>query len=489
MPDSLAKDDFVKKNELIEKNSNSEKNIGTIVAIRGVVVDVLFKVSVPAIKNALIIEADSKKIYLEVFSHLGNGVIRAISMSDTMGLKRGIKVIDLKEGISVPVGSNTLGRVLNVVGDPIDGRGPVEGYKQEIHKAPPKFEDQSIKSEILITGIKVIDLLAPYVKGGKIGLFGGAGVGKTVLIMELINNMAQEHGGRAVFTGVGERIREGHELYNEMIRENLIDLEGGMSKVCLMYGQMNEPPGARARVALSGVTVAEHFRDVENQDVFLFIDNLFRFSQAGAELSILLERLPSAVGYQPTLDAEMGILQERITSTKKNSITSIQAIYLPADDTTDPAPASAFSHLDAITVLDRSIAAKGIFPAINPLSSSSNTLIPEIVGDEHYDIATRVLICLQKYDELKDTIAALGMDELSEEDKSTVLKARKIQNFFSQPMFMAQSFSSTPGKYVELEETIEGCKKILDGELDHLPDSAFYMVGNIHEAIEKARRL
>ncbi|QEK38634.1 F0F1 ATP synthase subunit beta [Candidatus Cytomitobacter primus] len=472
----------------MHKSIKINKNIGKVISIRGVVIDVLFEKSVPAIFNSLIVinPLNNQKIYLEVSSHLGNGVVRTIAMSDTLGLKRSIEVVDTGSGIEVPVGKPTLGRVFNAVGNTIDGREQItNAQKLPIHRKAPPFYMQAVNTEIFVTGIKVIDLLLPYVKGGKIGLFGGAGVGKTVLIMELINNMAQEHGGKAVFAGVGERIREGHELYNEMINEGLIDLNGEMSKVSLIYGQMNEPPGARARVAFGGITMAEYFRDVENQDVFFFVDNLFRFTQAGAETSMLLGRLPSAVGYQPTLSTEMGALQERITSTKSNSITSIQAIYLPADDSTDPAPAAAFSHLDSITVLSRSMAAIGIYPAIDPLESYSNALAPDIVGEEHYEVATEVIRCLQKYKELSDTIAVLGLDELSHEDQMTVKRARKVQRFLSQPMFMAESFSSMPGKYIDIEDTISGCKMILGGKCDHMSDSHFYMVGTIEEAIAK----
>ncbi len=474
------------------KTIKNTRNIGKIVSVRGVVVDILFENTVPPILNALSVQNELKKstAYLEVSAHLGNGIVRAIAMSDTIGLKRGLEVIDTGTGLEIPVGRETLGRVFNVVGETIDGRESLDDSvkKWPIHRKAPPFSMQSVKTQIFVTGIKVIDLLLPYVKGGKIGLFGGAGVGKTVLIMELINNMAQEHGGKAVFAGVGERIREGHELYNEMINEGLIDLNGDTSKVSLIYGQMNEPPGARSRVAYGGITIAEYFRDVEGQDVFFFVDNLFRFTQAGAEISILLERLPSAVGYQPTLATEMGSLQERITSTKANSITSIQAIYLPADDSTDPAPASAFSHLDSITVLSRSMASIGIYPAIDPLASYSNALSPEIIGEAHYYVATEVIKCLQKYKDLSDTIAVLGLDELSPEDQIIVKRARKMQRFLSQPMFMAQSFSSMPGKYIEIEDTIKGFKMILEGECDHLPDSAFYMIGTIEEAFAKTSR-
>ncbi|QEK38304.1 F0F1 ATP synthase subunit beta [Candidatus Cytomitobacter indipagum] len=470
-------------------NKNSTKNIGKISSIRGVVIDVLFEeASTPPIFNSLkvINPFNDKTIYLEVSAHLGNGYVRTIAMSDTLGLKRGLEVLDTQKGLEVPVGRDTLGRIFNATGETIDGRKEIiDTQKWPIHRKAPPFYMQAVNTEIFVTGIKVIDLLLPYVKGGKIGLFGGAGVGKTVLIMELINNMAQEHGGKAVFAGVGERIREGHELYNEMISEGLIDLQGKMSKVSLIYGQMNEPPGARARVAFGGITMAEYFRDVENQNVFFFVDNLFRFTQAGAETSMLLGRLPSAVGYQPTLATEMGALQERITSTKSNSITSIQAIYLPADDSTDPAPAAAFSHLDSITVLSRSMASIGIYPAIDPLASYSNALSPEIVGENHYKVATEVIRYLQKYHELKDTIAVLGLDELSSEDQAIVKRARKIQRFLSQPMFMAQSFSSIPGKYIDIADTINGCSMILEGKCDHISDSNFYMVGEIEEVFAK----
>ncbi len=478
-------------NKIFNENKIQE-NIGKIVSIKGVVVDILFENDVPPILNSLSVKnpLNNKDVYMEVSSHIGNGVIRAIAMSDTLGLGRNMEVHDTGSKLKIPVGRETLGRIFNAIGDTIDGREKLKDpQKWEIHRKAPSFDMQSVKTNIFVTGIKVIDLLLPYVKGGKIGLFGGAGVGKTVLIMELINNMAQEHGGKAVFAGVGERIREGHELYNEMISEGLINTTNETSKVSLIYGQMNEPPGARSRVAYGGITMAEYFRDVEKQDVFFFVDNLFRFTQAGAELSILLERLPSAVGYQPTLASEMGSLQERITSTKENSITSIQAIYLPADDSTDPAPASAFSHLDSITVLSRSMASIGIYPAIDPLESYSNVLDPEIVGEEHYNIATQVIRYLQKYKDLSDTIAVLGLDELSPEDQVIVKRARKMQRFLSQPMFMAQSFSSIPGKYIELEDTIKGFKMILEGNCDHIPDSAFYMVGDIDEVFAKYDRI
>ncbi|USO00953.1 MAG: F0F1 ATP synthase subunit beta [Alphaproteobacteria bacterium] len=463
--------------------------MGKIIAVKGLVVDVLFDNHIPNIKNALkvINPLTKSEICLEVFAHLGNSKVRTTAIADTLGLKRGLEVVDTGNTIEFYVGRNTLGRIFNAVGDTIDGISPiVDGNKSSIyHKAPP-FHQQSVKTEIMETGIKVIDLLTPYVRGGKTGLFGGAGVGKTVLIMELINNMSQKRGGKTIFAGVGERIREGHELYTEMVAEGLIDLEEpSLSKVSLVFGQMNEPPGARAIVALGAVTMAEYFRDVENQDVFLFIDNIFRFTQAGSEKSILVGRMPSAVGYQPTLATEMGALQERITSTINNAITSIQAIYLPADDSTDPAPAATFAHLDSITSLSRQIASMGIYPAIDPLASHSNALSPEIVGNRHYNVATEVVKHIQKYRDLSDTIAVLGLEELPLEDQIIVKRARKLQRFLSQPMFMAESFSSVPGRYVELEEALEGCEMILNGKCDNMPESDFYMIGSIGEAFEK----
>lgn len=463
---------------------------GSITKVIGPVVDIKFPHGVPAILNALTCDNNGTTIVMEVAQHLGEDTVRAISMHSTDGLSRGIEVTDLGSPISVPVGRGTLGRIMNVTGEPIDERGAISGDKWGIHRKPPALEEQSTKFEVLETGIKVIDLLAPYAKGGKIGLFGGAGVGKTVLIMELINNIAKAHGGFSVFAGVGERTREGNDLYHEMIDSKVIDLEHPEnSKVALVYGQMNEPPGARARVALSGLTQAEYFRDEEGQDVLLFIDNIFRFTQAGSEVSALLGRIPSAVGYQPTLATEMGLLQERITSTKKGSITSVQAIYVPADDLTDPAPATAFGHLDATTVLSRDIAAIGIYPAVDPLDSTSRILDPSIVGQEHYDVAREVQRILQTYKSLQDIIAILGMDELSEEDKLVVNRARKIQRFLSQPFHVAEVFTGAPGKLVSLEDTIKGFKGLVEGFYDDLPESAFYMVGDINEAIEKARKI
>jgi F-type H+-transporting ATPase subunit beta len=468
-------------------------NKGKVVQIIGPVVDVEFeRGKLPAIYNALKVSGTYKSgnesfqldITLEVQSHLGDDTVRAVAMSSTDGLTRGMEVADSGAPISVPVGAGTLGRILNVLGEPVDEMGPVKASKSyPIHRPAPKFEDLSTKAEILETGIKVVDLLAPYAKGGKIGLFGGAGVGKTVIIMELINNIAKQHGGYSVFAGVGERTREGNDLWVEMKESGVI------AKAALIYGQMNEPPGARLRVALSGLAVAEYFRDEENQDVLLFIDNIFRFTQAGSEVSALLGRMPSAVGYQPTLATEMGQLQERITSTKNGSITSVQAIYVPADDLTDPAPATAFSHLDATTVLSRSIASLGIYPAVDPLDSTSRMLDPQIVGDEHYQVALQVQRILQKYKDLQDIIAILGMDELSEEDKLTVNRARKIQRFLSQPFFVAEQFTGMKGKYVKLEDTIKSFKAVANGEYDHLPEQAFYMVGGIEEVVEKAKSL
>ena len=465
-------------------------NIGTITQITGAVVDVRFDADLPNILNALHVNADGRLIVLEVAQHLGESEVRTIAMDTTDGLVRGEKAVDTGAPIAMPVGPETLGRILNVIGEPVDERGPV-GNKLTlpIHRSAPAFVDQSTEAQILITGIKVIDLLAPYAKGGKIGLFGGAGVGKTVTIMELINNVAKAHGGVSVFAGVGERTREGNDLYHEMIEGGVIKLDGPGSKVALVYGQMNEPPGARARVALSGLTVAEYFRDAEGQDVLFFVDNIFRFTQAGSEVSALLGRIPSAVGYQPTLATDMGGLQERITSTKKGSITSVQAIYVPADDLTDPAPAASFAHLDATTVLSRSIAEQAIFPAVDPLDSTSRMLDPRIVGDEHYNVARSVQRVLQQYKSLQDIIAILGMDELSEEDKLVVTRARKIQRFLSQPFHVAEVFTGTPGVFVKLEDTIKAFKGIVAGEYDDLPESAFYMVGTIDEAVAKAKKL
>jgi F-type H+/Na+-transporting ATPase subunit beta len=463
--------------------------VGKITQIIGAVVDVQFESDLPAILNALECDNQGRRLVLEVAQHLGENTVRTVAMDSTDGLTRGVAVKDTGNAISIPVGPETLGRIMNVIGEPVDERGPVNTkMKLPIHRAAPAFAEQSTEAEILITGIKVIDLLAPYAKGGKIGLFGGAGVGKTVLIMELINNVAKAHGGYSVFAGVGERTREGNDLYHEMIEGKVINLEGD-SKVALVYGQMNEPPGARARVALSGLTVAEYFRDEEGQDVLFFVDNIFRFTQAGSEVSALLGRIPSAVGYQPTLATDMGALQERITTTKKGSITSVQAIYVPADDLTDPAPATSFAHLDATTVLSRQIAELGIYPAVDPLDSTSRMLDPRVVGEEHYQVARDVQRVLQTYKSLQDIIAILGMDELSEEDKLTVARARKIQRFLSQPFHVAEVFTGTPGVLVSLKDTIAGFKGIVAGQYDDLPESAFYMVGSIEEAVEKAKRL
>ncbi|MFP6741783.1 MAG: F0F1 ATP synthase subunit beta [Alphaproteobacteria bacterium] len=466
------------------------KSNGKITQVIGAVVDVKFEGDLPAILNALQCDLGDRLLVLEVAQHLGESTVRTIAMDTTEGLVRGQEVFDTGTPIMVPVGPETLGRIINVIGEPIDDRGPVvTKSRAAIHNTAPPFVDQSTESEILTTGIKVVDLLAPYAKGGKIGLFGGAGVGKTVIIMELINNIAKAHGGFSVFAGVGERTREGNDLYYEMVESGVIDLEGDKSKAALVYGQMNEPPGARARVGLTGVTLAEYFRDEEGQDVLLFIDNIFRFTQAGSEVSALLGRIPSAVGYQPTLATEMGNFQERITSTNKGSITSVQAIYVPADDLTDPAPATSFAHLDATTVLSRQIAELGIYPAVDPLDSTSRMLDPRIIGDEHYDIAREIQRILQTYKSLQDIIAILGMDELSEEDKLTVTRARKIQRFLSQPFHVAEVFTGTPGVFVSLEDTIAGFKGLLDGDYDDLPEAAFYMVGTIEEAVEKAKRM
>jgi F-type H+-transporting ATPase subunit beta len=463
---------------------------GKITQIIGAVVDVNFDTDLPEIYTALEVNNSGNKLILEVAQHLGENSVRTIAMDATEGLKRGDEVTNTGAPISVPVGPETLGRIINVVGDSIDEKGDVKTKeKWPIHRAAPKFTDQATETEQLVTGIKVIDLLAPYAKGGKIGLFGGAGVGKTVTIMELINNIAKAHGGFSVFAGVGERTREGNDLYHEMIESGVIKTDGKGSKAALVYGQMNEPPGARARVALTGLTVAEYFRDKEGQDVLFFVDNIFRFTQAGSEVSALLGRIPSAVGYQPTLATDMGNLQERITSTDKGSITSVQAIYVPADDLTDPAPATSFSHLDATTVLSRQIAEIGIYPAVDPLDSTSRILDPRVVGEEHYRVARDVQRILQAYKSLQDIIAILGMDELSEEDKLTVARARKIQRFLSQPFFVAEVFTGSPGKLVDLNDTIKGFDAICKGEYDHLPEAAFYMVGGIEEAIEKADKL
>jgi len=463
---------------------------GQIVAVIGPVVDVHFDGGRPRILNALEVEGRDNRLVLEVAQHLGQNTVRTIAMDSTERLVRGQTVVDVGSPIQVPVGPGTLGRIINVIGEPIDERGPVDTeHFAAIHATPPELTDTGGAQEILETGIKVVDLLAPYAKGGKIGLFGGAGVGKTVFIMELINNVAKAHGGYSVFAGVGERTREGNDLYHEMIDSGVISLKDDSSKVALVYGQMNEPPGARARVALTGLTVAEYFRDQEGQDVLLFIDNIFRFTQAGSEVSALLGRIPSAVGYQPTLATEMGSMQERITTTKKGSITSVQAIYVPADDLTDPSPATTFSHLDATTVLSRQVAELGFYPAVDPLESSSRIMDPNIVGLEHYDCARRVKKILQDFKSLQDIIAILGMGELSQEEKLTVQRARKIQRFLSQPFQVAETFTGTPGKLVTLQDTIKGFNQILDGELDHLPEGAFYMVGDINEVSEKASQL
>ena len=468
----------------------SEINQGKVIQVMGAVVDVKFENNLPAILEALEIETDGRRLVLEVAQHLGEDAVRTIAMDTTEGLERGHSVKSTGQAISVPVGDETLGRIMNVIGEPVDEKGPIKTKNvRGIHQPAPEFIEQSTESEMLVTGIKVVDLLCPYSKGGKIGLFGGAGVGKTVLIMELINNIAKAHGGYSVFAGVGERTREGNDLYWEMI-ESGVNKEGGGdgSKCSLVYGQMNEPPGARARVALSGLTVAEHFRE-EGQDVLFFVDNIFRFTQAGSEVSALLGRIPSAVGYQPTLATDMGSMQERITSTNKGSITSVQAIYVPADDLTDPAPAASFAHLDATTVLSRAISEKGIYPAVDPLDSTSRILEPGIIGEEHYNVARNVQEILQKYKALKDIIAILGMDELSEEDKLSVSRARKIERFFSQPFHVAEIFTGSSGILVNLEDTIKGFKGLCAGDYDHLPEAAFYMVGTIEDAIAKAEKL
>jgi F-type H+-transporting ATPase subunit beta len=468
----------------------ARNNVGIVTQIIGAVVDVQFEGDLPAILNALRIRFPDRVLVLEVAQHLGERTVRTIAMDTTDGLVRGAEAEDSGAPITVPVGPETLGRILNVIGEPVDERGPVNAARHmPIHRAAPDFADQSTEAEILITGIKVIDLLAPYARGGKIGLFGGAGVGKTVTIQELINNVAKAHGGYSVFAGVGERTREGNDLYHEMMDAGIIKTDGPGSKVALIYGQMNEPPGARARVALTGLTIAEYFRDEEGQDVLFFIDNIFRFTQAGSEVSALLGRIPSAVGYQPTLATDMGALQERITTTKKGSITSVQAIYVPADDLTDPAPATSFAHLDATTVLNRQIAELGIFPAVDPLDSTSRMLDPRVIGEEHYQVARDVQRVLQQYKSLQDIIAILGMDELSEEDKLVVARARKIQRFLSQPFHVAEVFTGTPGVFVKLEDTIKSFKGIVRGDYDDLPESAFYMVGTIEEAQEKGRKM
>ena len=467
--------------------------VGKITQVIGAVVDVQFEDHLPAILNALETTNDGKRLVLEVAQHLGESTVRTVAMDSSEGLVRGQDVTDTGEPIAVPVGDETLGRIINVIGEPVDEAGPVKTKeKRAIHQPAPSYVDQSTEAQILVTGIKVVDLLAPYAKGGKIGLFGGAGVGKTVLIMELINNVAKAHGGYSVFAGVGERTREGNDLYHEMIESgvNKDPKKGSVagSKCALVYGQMNEPPGARARVGLSGLTVAEYFRD-QGQDVLFFVDNIFRFTQAGSEVSALLGRIPSAVGYQPTLATDMGELQERITTTTKGSVTSVQAIYVPADDLTDPAPATSFAHLDATTVLSRDIAAKGIYPAVDPLDSTSRMLSPLIVGEEHYAVARQVQQILQRYKALQDIIAILGMDELSEEDKLTVARARKIERFMSQPFHVAEVFTGSPGKLVDLQDTIKGFKGLCDGKYDNLPEAAFYMVGAIEEAVEKGKKL
>ena len=462
----------------------TNQNVGTIVTVIGAVLDIKFHPDhLPNLLNAIEIDNNGQKLVVEVAQHIGDDIVRCIAMGSTDGLVRGMEAVDTGASIKVPVGKETLGRIFNLLGEAVDNKPqPETEEKWEIHRPAPKFEEQEASNQVLETGIKVVDLIAPYLKGGKIGLFGGAAVGKTVLIMELINNIAKQHGGISVFTGVGERTREGNDLYNEMTESGVIN------KTALVYGQMNEPPGARMRVALSGLTMAEYFRDKEGQDVLLFIDNIFRFTQAGSEVSALLGRMPSAVGYQPTLATEMGALQERITSTKKGSITSVQAVYVPADDLTDPAPATTFAHLDATTVLSRNIASMGIYPAVDPLESTSRILTPDIVGKEHYEVARAVQSILQRYNELQDIIAILGMDELSDEDKLTVSRARKIQRFLSQPFSVAEAFTGMQGKYVPLKETIRGFKEIIEGKHDDLPESAFLFAGTIDEVIEKAKK-
>ena len=471
----------------------AKNNVGRVTQVLGAVVDVQFEGELPFIQNALLAKNNDKTLVLEVSQELGERTVRCIAMDSTDGMVRGSEVVDTGKPITVPVGPETLGRILNVIGEPIDERGPINAkMRYPIHRPAPSFEEQATSAEILVTGIKVVDLLAPYLKGGKIGLFGGAGVGKTVLIQELINNIAKAHGGVSVFAGVGERTREGNDLYHEMIDAGVIKLGEGTtegSKVALVYGQMNEPPGARARVALSGLSLAEYFRDEEGQDVLFFVDNIFRFTQAGAEVSALLGRIPSAVGYQPTLATDMGALQERITSTKKGSITSVQAIYVPADDLTDPAPATSFAHLDATTVLNRAISEKGIYPAVDPLDSTSRSLDPRIVGDEHYAVAREVQRVLQTYKSLQDIIAILGMDELSEDDKAIVGRARRIEKFLSQPFHVAEVFTGSPGIFVPIADTVRSFKEICEGKYDHLPEAAFYMVGTIDDAVKKAESL
>jgi F-type H+/Na+-transporting ATPase subunit beta len=475
---------------MARKATKSSGSVGRVAQVLGAVVDVQFEGHLPEILNALETDNGGNRLVLEVAQHLGESTVRTVAMDTTEGLVRGQEVTDTGGPITVPVGDETLGRIINVIGEPVDQAGPLKTRdRRAIHQPAPEFVEQSTEAEILVTGIKVVDLLAPYAKGGKIGLFGGAGVGKTVIIMELINNVAKAHGGYSVFAGVGERTREGNDLYHEMIESGVNKKGGGPgSKAALVYGQMNEPPGARARVGLSGLTVAEHFRD-QGQDVLFFVDNIFRFTQAGSEVSALLGRIPSAVGYQPTLATDMGTLQERITTTQKGSITSVQAIYVPADDLTDPAPATSFAHLDATTVLSRGIAEKGIYPAVDPLDSTSRMLDARIIGEEHYQTARQVQQVLQRYKGLQDIIAILGMDELSEEDKLIVARARKIERFLSQPFFVAEVFTGSPGKLVPLEDTIKGFKGLVNGDYDHLPETAFYMVGTIEEAVEKAQRL
>ena len=473
-----------------EKNDTLQS--GKVCQVISAVVDVKFEDedNLPNIQTALTCDNHGKKLVLEVVQHIGNGVVRCIAMDTTDGLTRGLPVVNTGKPIEVPVGPELLGRIINVIGEPVDERGEIKSkIYYPIHREAPSFTDQSTETEILVTGIKVIDLLEPYAKGGKIGLFGGAGVGKTVLIQELIHNIAKGHGGYSVFAGVGERTREGNDLYHEMIDSGIIDLNGDESKTVLVYGQMNEPPGARARVALTGLTQAEYFRDEAHQDVLLFIDNIFRFTQAGSEVSALLGRIPSAVGYQPTLGTDMGAMQERITSTKNGSITSVQAVYVPADDLTDPAPATTFAHLDATTVLSRKISELGIYPAVDPLDSTSRVLAPNIVGEEHYQVARGVQEILQKYNSLQDIIAILGMDELSDEDRLIVSRARKIQRFLSQPFHVAEVFTGTPGQFVKLEDTIKGFKEILEGKHDDVPEQAFFMVGTIEQVLEKAQKM
>ena len=486
--DINAQDDMFEK----IKNDDIKNKTGHISQVMGAVVDVKFSdvENLPNIGYSLECNNQGKRLVLEVAQHIGEGVVRTIAMDTTDGLVRGMEVLNTGSPIEVPVGPSLLGRIINVIGEPIDGRGDIKAKLQyPIHRPAPSFTDQATDTEVLITGIKVIDLLEPYAKGGKIGLFGGAGVGKTVLIQELIHNVAKGHGGYSVFAGVGERTREGNDLYNEMIDSKIIDLEGSNSKTVLVYGQMNEPPGARARVALTGLTQAEYFRDEAHQDVLFFVDNIFRFTQAGSEVSALLGRIPSAVGYQPTLGTDMGAMQERITSTKNGSITSVQAVYVPADDLTDPAPATTFAHLDATTVLSRKISELGIYPAVDPLDSTSRVLSPDIVGEEHYAVARGVQELLQKYNSLQDIIAILGMDELSDEDRLTVSRARKVQKFLSQPFHVAEVFTGTKGVFVDLKDTIKGFKGILDGLYDDIPEQAFYMVGTIEQVLEKAKTL